>query len=150
MNEVMQQLRDTPLVVEAYVDVFRGHVRRRPDGDFFSFLENICHLRDIERFAYAERIARMLAETDPEMPDVDGAKLAADADYNGTQDVHAALREFIALRNANVARFDALTDEQWARGGTLEGAGYITIRELAEKIAEHDRGHLEELRKLTG
>lgn len=149
MNDAVQQLRDTPLVVEAYVDSFRGDVRRRPDADWFSFLENVCHLRDIERLAHTERITRMLAETDPEMPDVDGAKLAADADYNATQDLRTALREFVALRDANVARLEKLTGEQWARGGVLEGIGHITLRELAERIAEHDRGHLAELMKLT-
>ena len=150
MNEDLQQLRETPLVVEAYVDSFQGDIRRRPEGDFFSFLENVCHLRDIERFAYSDRIARMLDEIDPEMPDVDGGKLAAEADYHGTQDVHAALKEFIALREANLARLEKLSDEQWARGGVLEGAGRITLRELAAKIAEHDRGHLTELMKLSG
>jgi DinB superfamily len=150
VSEVLQQLRDTPLVVEAYVDVFQGDVRQRPEPDWFSFLENICHLRDIERFAYTERIARMLAEVDPGMADVDGAKLAAEADYHATQDVHAALASFIALRNANVARLESLTDEQWARGGTIEGAGHITLRDLAAKMADHDRAHLEELRRLTG
>ena len=150
MNEVMQQLRDTPLVVEAYVDSFAGDIRRRLDGGEFSFLENICHLRDIERLAYTERITRMLAEIDPELPDVDGAKVAAEADYHATQDVRAAANEFIALRDANVACLETLTDEQWARGGVLEGAGHITIRELAERMAAHDRGHLAELFKLSG
>lgn len=150
MSGVLQQLRDTPLAVEAYVDAFRGDPLRRPAGDWFSLLENICHLRDIERFAYTERIKRMLAESDPEMADVDGARLAKESDYHGTQDLRTALAEFIALRGANVAKLERLTDAEWARGGVLEGAGRITIRELAEKMAGHDRGHLDELDKLGG
>lgn len=150
MSEVMQQLRDTPYVVEAYVDSFQGDIRRRPHADWFSFLENICHLRDIERFGYTERITRMLAEVDPELTDVDGERLAKETDYNNTQDLHAALADFVALRNANVARLDALTGEQWARGGRLAGVGPITLRELAERMAAHDRGHLAELQKLAG
>lgn len=150
MNDVLTTLRDTPRRVGAMLDAFAGDVRRRPAADAFSVLENVCHLRDIERFGYSERIARMLGESDPVMPDVDGAKLAAEADYNATQDLRNAFGEFVALREANVARLDALTGDDWSRGGELEGAGRITLRDLARKMAEHDRGHLLELEALTG
>ena len=53
---------------------------------------------------------------------------------------------FAALRAANVASLERLTEEQWGRRGVLEGAGTITIADLAARMAVHDSEHLAELR----
>jgi len=149
VRELLNELSETPRRVSALVDAFRGDPRRKPSDDAFSVLENVCHLRDIERLGYTPRIARMLAEPDPFLPDVDGARVAADADYNGTQDLRAAMAELVALREANVARLESLTDAEWQRAGELEGAGRITLRDLVRKMIEHDRGHIAEIEALN-
>jgi len=56
------------------------------DAGAFSVLENICHLRDIEIEGYSARLNRILIETHPFLPEIDGGSLATVRDYN-TQDL---------------------------------------------------------------
>jgi hypothetical protein len=149
MNDTLTRLADMPKQVRALAEAFRGDVRRRPEPDAFSVLENVCHLRDIERLGYTERITRMLGESDPELADVDGARVAREADYNATEELAPALDALASLRAANVAALSRMTAEEWERTGLLEGAGRITIRELTRRMEEHDRGHVEELARFA-
>jgi hypothetical protein len=151
MNEhedLLARLADMPRKLREIADKYDGDVRRRPMDTAFSLLEHACHLRDIELFAYERRIARMLSENAPELEDVDGGAIAREADYNANEELEPALHAFAALRASNVASLQRLTDEEWARTGVLEGAGTITIAELAGRMAVHDGEHLAELRAL--
>lgn len=113
----------------------------------FSVLENICHLRDLELQGYTSRIRRILAEVDPALADFDGARVAAESDYNNEQP-GSALEAFQAARQQNVAVLRTLTEGQLNREGNLAGVGKVTLRRLAEMICEHDEGHLADLRAL--
>lgn len=113
----------------------------------FSVLENLCHLRDLERQGYTPRIRRILAEVDPALADFDGARVAAESDYNNEQP-GSALEAFQAARQQNVAVLRTLTEGQLNREGNLAGVGKVTLRRLAEMICEHDEGHLADLRAL--
>ena len=115
----------------------------KPEWAEFSIAANICHLRDIEAEGYNVRARRLAEEKDPVMPDVDGAKLAAERDYD-KQDWRAALRELTSLRNDTIARLDGNEGS-----GTLEGVGRITAQDLATLMAKHDRGHLTEIGTLA-
>jgi len=120
-------------------------VRFQNSPDEFSVLENICHLRDLELQGYTPRIRRILAESNPALADFDGARVAAEGNYQNEQP-QVALRTFQVARKANVDRLRSLSKEQLKREGTLEGVGTITLRQLAEKMREHDEGHLDDLR----
>lgn len=113
----------------------------------FSVLENICHLRDLELGGYTPRIERMLDEVDPDLADFDGARVAAESNYNG-EALELALPTFSLARRGNVQRLRSLTADQLKRAGTLAGVGKITVRRLAEMMREHDEGHLDDLRVL--
>ncbi|MDE2140554.1 MAG: DinB family protein, partial [Gammaproteobacteria bacterium] len=54
----------------------------QPEGGYFSVLENICHLRDIEIEGYGVRLHRVLAENHPALPDINGAQLARERYYS--------------------------------------------------------------------
>jgi hypothetical protein len=118
-----------------------------PPGEF-SVLENVCHLRDLELQGYAVRIKRMLTEADPELADFDGARVAAESDYNNEQ-LSVALNAFQQARTENVAKLRNLTAAELGSSGSLEGVGRITLRRLAEMMREHDEGHLDDLRVLS-
>lgn len=122
-------------------------VRLQNSPDEFSVLENICHLRDLELQGYTPRIRRILAEANPALADFDGARVAAESNYQNEQP-QVALQIFQIARKANVDRLRNLSEEQLKREGTLEGVGTITLRKLAEQMREHDQGHLEDLRVL--
>jgi hypothetical protein len=149
MKDLLAALAEMPQRVRAFAEAFGGDPKRRPTAEEFSLLEHACHLRDIEQLAYTDRITRMLHEHEPRLADVDGGKLAAEADYNGTQQLEAALDAFAALRAHNVARLTRLGEGEWDRTGVLEGAGTITLAELARRMDQHDREHLAELARLT-
>jgi len=118
--------------------------RWKESAEEFSLLETICHLRDLEVEGYSTRIARILAENSPFLPDIDGSRLAMERSYN-SQDPAAALLAFTQARMVNLDKLKPLSLAQLEREGTLEGVGTVTLRRLIEMIQEHDEGHLEEL-----
>ena len=121
--------------------------RLRTSESEFSALENLCHLRDLELQGYTPRINRILNEGDPALADFDGARVAAESNYNDEQ-AELALQTFQTARSENVQTLRTLTEEQLKRRGTLEGVGSITLKRLAEMMREHDEGHIEDLRVL--
>jgi len=120
---------------------------RRPQGDFFSLRENVLHLRDIDLEAYEPRVVRILSEENPLLPDVNGAKLAAERDYNA-QPLAPALEAFAASRARSIARLRALGEQELERTAELEGVGRVTLRELLQRWLEHDAGHVKEMEAL--
>jgi hypothetical protein len=120
---------------------------RRPPGDYFSLRENVLHLRDIDVEGYEPRVVRILAEENPFLADIDGAKLAVERDYN-TQPLGPALEAFAASRARSIARLRALRDADFERTAELEGVGRVTLRELLQRWLEHDAGHVAEMEAL--
>lgn len=121
---------------------------RVKESDQFSALENICHLRDIEVEGYGERIKRILDEAEPSLPDIDGARLAVERDYN-KDDLDSAFIAFSNARRKNIELVRSLNADQLARKGNLEGAGLISLRSLLEMMEEHDQGHLADLSMIS-
>jgi len=119
---------------------------RTSDGSF-SLTEHACHLRDIEIEGYRARLERILGETKPALPDLDGAALARARDYH-RQDFGKAQAVFAAVRADMVQRLEGLSAEERQRTGILEGAGEITIEGLVAKMLEHDGEHRAELEQL--
>jgi hypothetical protein len=124
-----------------------AQIHFHPEGGYFSVLENICHLRDIEVEGYGMRLKRILAEDHPTLPDLDGGQLARDRRYN-EQPLQPALDAFIQARHANLKILEKVTERQFARTAYLETVGEITLGKLLELWVEHDRGHVHELEKL--
>jgi len=142
-------LDETPNQLASFMAGLTGdELRFQTSPDEFSILENICHLRDLELQGYTARIVRILAEPDPPLPDFDGARVAAESNYNNEQPGFA-LRAFQTARRENVEILRALTEAQLRREATLAGVGTISLRRLAEMMREHDEGHLEDLRVLN-
>ena len=142
-------LNETPnKLANSIAGLSNAEVRFQNSPDEFSVLENICHLRDLELQGYTPRIRRILAESNPALADFDGARVAAESNYNNEQP-DFALQAFQTARRENVEMLRALTERQLKREGTLDGVGTITLRRLAEMMREHDEGHLEDLRVLS-
>ncbi|MCI0660039.1 MAG: CPBP family glutamic-type intramembrane protease [Acidobacteria bacterium] len=141
-------LQETPEIVEKTVaELSPIELTWKPSDMEFSALEHVCHLLDIEREGYQERIRRLLEEDAPYLPDLDGQRLALERKYN-EQELEIALEEFARIRQENVETILCLGPEQLDRGGTLEGIGWITLGQLLGLMREHDELHREELRIL--
>lgn len=148
LEEVLHFLHETSNRIYVLIDGLPdSELRRRNSYDQFSVLENICHLRDIEAEAYTIRINRILEESNPFLPDVDGTRLATERRYNSL-DVDAALHSFAASRTENLRKLEGAAREQLEREGTLEGVGKLTLGRLVAMMREHDEAHIEDLRVL--
>jgi DinB superfamily len=148
LSDIIAFLEETPEAVRRLREgLVADDLRMKADGGGFSFVETVCHLRDIEREGYGVRIERILGEDGPSLPDVKGARLALERRYN-EQGFDDGLAAFEQARARNLSALRAATGEQLERRGTLEGAGEITLAGLAALMCEHDRGHREELRHL--
>lgn len=75
-----------------------SELRYRNSDAEFSALENICHLRDLEIQGYTPRIKQILDETVPALPDFDGARVAAESNYNEEQPEVALKRVCVSAR----------------------------------------------------
>jgi hypothetical protein len=90
----------------------------KPATDQFSLRENVLHLRDIDVGGYEVRITRILSEVDPVFPDVDGARLARERDYNA-QPIEPALDAFAASRARSIERLRAIAPADLLRTGVI-------------------------------
>jgi hypothetical protein len=141
-------LRETPAVIEELTAGLPSEaIVWKPSPDEFSVLENACHLRDLESEGYAVRIERMLAESNPELPDFAGGILARERSYN-SQELGEALARFTRARVENVRTLNSLSSDALQRSGVLESVGPVTVLGLIAKMREHDQSHRDELRDL--
>jgi DinB family protein len=121
--------------------------RVRPGDGGFCLLEQVWHLADLEREGYGERIRRLLAEEDPELPDFDGARVAAERNY-GAKSLTGGIAAFNAARMANLAVLRSVPAEAWGRRGRQAGVGAITLRDVPRMMREHDDSHRAEIAAL--
>ncbi len=149
LAKTIESLSQTPNKVREITDgIESNHQTWKPSQEQFSILENVCHLRDIETEAYIIRINRILTEELPLLLDVDGTRLAQERQYN-SYNLNSALEEFRLARSSSIKSIEGLTPEMLEqRSGNLEYVGIISLRQLIEKMIEHDSDHLKELEKL--
>ena len=147
LAEALELLAAMPEFVQgALAHVPADALQWKPAPEEFSLVEHACHLRDLEHEGYLLRVRRMLTETLPALEPFDGATVARERHYLA-QDAHAAARDFAAARGELLARLKALTAADYAREGVFDG-GRLRLAELVAMIAEHDRGHREEITRL--
>ena len=148
LAEIIAFLEETPGEVRRLSEgVGADELRARADDGSFSFVEHVCHLRDIEREGYAARIQRILTEDAPALADVDGRKLASERRYN-EQRFEEGLEAFAETRKSNASALRGATEEQLRRRGVFEGVGEVTLARLASMMYEHDASHRGEMRGL--
>jgi len=145
--DIIDRLEQTPDRVRALIEGrSEEELSFKPAPDAFSLRENVLHLRDIDVDGYEVRIAGLLAEGGPrEFPDIDGAALAHERNYN-IQPVAAALEDFASSRARSVARLRESTDvKRYGRVGTRA----VSLETLLQDWARHDSEHLAEMTHLT-
>ena len=112
-------------------------------------IEQVCHVRDIERDGYHVRFRRTLNETCPTLASIDTDALARERAY-GTSDAEAAFAAFREARAETVALLAGLAPEQFDRTAVFEGYGALTLRSLVHYLCSHDQQHLAGLQWLLG
>jgi hypothetical protein len=145
---VIDKLRAFPAELRALLATApHTRLRQRAADGTFALIEQAWHLADLEAEGYGIRIEKMLAEDDPQLPDFKGDVVAEERRYLELE-LEPALAKFEEARARNVARIEALTEEQMQRGGEQEGVGRVTVARVVEMMAGHDAGHAAEVRAL--
>ncbi|HEX9986018.1 MAG TPA: DinB family protein [Thermoanaerobaculia bacterium] len=143
-------LASFPQLFDALLDAAPPHLRNtRPAAGGFSLLEHAWHLADLEEEGYGARIARLLGEPNPTLPDFRGDAVAAERRYF-EQQLAPAVKRFMTARAANVALLRGASAEQLALTGEQEGVGPVTLANVAAMMARHDRDHAAEIELLLG
>jgi uncharacterized damage-inducible protein DinB len=119
---------------------------RSADG-YFALVEHVWHLADLEVEGFAVRLRRLVEDDSPELPDFNGAALAAERDYLRL-DLRKGLAGFVFARRDNLAILEAMREEQWSRSGTQEGVGKVTIADIPVMMVRHDAEHRGEIETL--
>lgn len=146
--ELLRALAAMPADLQAAAGEMSEAAARTPPADGgFCLVEQAWHLADLEREGYGERIRRLLAEEDPELPDFDGARVAAARNYRA-RSLAAGIAAFRAARTANLDVLRSLPSGAWERRGRQAGVGPITLRDVPRMMREHDDGHRAEIAAL--
>ncbi len=134
-------------LLTACQDVSDDDFHRRPDDSGWAIIELLAHLPDVDRYylsqaqAFRDVPGHSFAYFDEEA----WAREHADAierDANGVKLAMAAAHE-------EVVRWTrSLTPEELDREGGHPGRGSISVREMIQRIADHDRSHTEQVRTI--
>jgi hypothetical protein len=150
-DERLARLARTPDQVAAALDGRRAAaLRSRPAPDAWAPTEIVCHLRDAEEL-FGERVATMLGNDEPALPDAGPAERWARERQYARHDPARALAHFRRRRGESLETLIALPPADWQRGGQHRARGRLTIDMLVAHMAWHDDNHLAQLtRALEG
>lgn len=118
-------------------------------GEKFSAIEQICHLRDIERDGYHKRIEAVLNENNPTLASIEGYELATQRNYKD-ENLTEVISAFHSAREKTIIMIKSIENSQWNRIGYFDVYGTITLRSLIHFLCSHDLEHLASLRWLLG
>lgn len=118
-------------------------------GEKFSAIEQICHLRDIERDGYHKRIETVLHTKNPTLTSIEGYELAIERNYKN-ENLAETISSFQSAREETILMIKNIEDSQWNRIAYFDGYGTITLRALIHFLCSHDLEHLASLRWLLG
>jgi hypothetical protein len=131
---------------QAFASLTREQGRSASPAGAFSPVEQVWHLADLEVEGFGQRIRRLRTENNPLLPDFDGTKVAQERDYRSLS-LAAGLAAFHSARQANIAVLQSLSAEEWARGGTQEGVGSVSLCDIPGFMQQHDAAHVTEIKQ---
>ncbi len=139
----LETLRATPARLRAALaGVPRKVLLWTPAPGKWSIQEIVCHMRDMERDAYLERYRRILAEENPSLADVDGDRYCVERGYRSLR-LPEVVRDWRRLRKESLGILKGVKGAQWARVGTHETAGPLSMDTLIVRQAVgNDAAHL--------
>ncbi|MGH3426135.1 MAG: DinB family protein [Terriglobales bacterium] len=142
---LLASLENMPTYLEETVRALTPELtRRRGPNDGFSPVEQVWHLADLEREAFAVRIKRLLAESNPQLPDFDGAAVASARQYRFLSPAEG-LAAFREARRLNLHTLRVLPSDAWHRSGRQDGVGPVSLVDVLASMAAHDASHRDEI-----
>ncbi len=142
----MERLRATARdLLSLTTGVGRDDLRRSPAAAEWSAATVVEHLADAE-LVYGVRIRMVLTGDRPYLvPYDERAWVARFGELE--DDPKQTLARWRMLRDVNVRLLESLDDAEWRLTGRHGERGEISVADIAELMATHDRTHLDQIRK---
>ncbi len=124
-------------------DVSDADLQRRPDGGW-AIIELLAHLPDVDRYylSQAQKLRDVPGHTFVYFDEEAWARDNPDAIDRDAR----AVRLSMAAAHQEVVRWTrALTPDELDRAGGHPRRATITVREMVERIANHDRSHTQQV-----
>jgi hypothetical protein len=151
-DQILTLLSATPKQIAR---VARGHsdrqLHRKPAPDAWSARDIVAHLRACAE-VWGGSIRKMLTQDHPTIRYVSPRGWIKKTDYL-EQTFAASLREFAHQRADLLETLEALDTTGWSRRATFTGTTLgrdATVISYARRIAEHEVGHIDQLRRTLG
>ena len=116
---------------------------KRPQPGEWSFLEVLCHLRDVDVEVNLARVETVLREDNAFIAGQMTDQWADERQYI-RQDGETALRDFFVARTRLVNRLRGISPTEWERSARHTIFGPTKLRELVSFIVDHDRLHIQQ------
>jgi uncharacterized damage-inducible protein DinB len=120
-------------------------LRREPEAGEWSAATVVAHLADAE-LVYAVRLRLLVAEDRPMLTAYD-ENAWADRFGELDEDPRESLQRWRAVRENTVRLIDSLVEGEWDRSGIHPQKGVVTVGAIVRLMAEHDRAHLDQIRR---
>ncbi len=123
----------------------------RPVAGKWSILEVVCHVADIEG-VFAERMKRVIAEDEPNLPNADENRWAEVLGYQ-QRDVNEEVAAVASLRQQMCRILLAQPAEAFSRQGVHSTAGPLSLEQLLVTVTRHllhHVGFIKEKRRALG
>ncbi|MCH7837046.1 MAG: DinB family protein [Chloroflexi bacterium] len=134
-------------LLTACQDVSDDDLRRRPDEAGWAIIELLAHLPDVDRYylSQAQALRDVPGHSFVYFDEEAWAREHADAIEQEAKGVKLAM----ALAHEEVVRWTrSLTPEELDRAGGHPERESISVREMIQRIANHDRSHTEQIRAI--
>ncbi|MFQ5616471.1 MAG: HAD-IA family hydrolase [Anaerolineales bacterium] len=153
-SAIQATLRATPAALANLLPTTRSGRHRseerwgfRPEPNEWNLNEVICHLRDVEAKVHLPRLQRVIEDENPFIAGVDTDSWVERYKYH-LQDGKAALEAFVANRMQTLDLLSSTDETDWQRPGRHAIFGPTRFQELSHFMAEHDRLHLTQIKRL--
>lgn len=123
-----------------------SRLRKKPAPDKWSVSEIIAHMADTE-IVIGWRIRSILGAPGTPIQAYDQDAWAAAGLYS-KRDARKSLAQFRAVREANLALYKSLSQEQWKYFGLHAERGEESIGRIADMIAGHDINHIAQIERI--
>jgi len=144
-KELLASLNSMPEYLrEIFADLTPEQARTPGPDETFSPVEQVWHLADLEREGFGARIQRLLSEPEPNLPDFDGTKIAAERNYCSLS-LEEGILAFMEARLKNIAALPAIDSPMWSHSGTQEGVGDVSLCDIPNFMLQHDSAHRAEI-----
>ena len=133
-------------VAQALEGLSESELSAHPVPGKWSAREIVHHLADSETIS-AQRLRRLLAEPHPIIQGYDQAEWAIRLRYN-QREMGPALEAFRSARASTLPLLQAMTAEDWARGGWHSESGAYSAETWLQIYGVHAHDHAVQIRRL--